>query len=519
MNITGYSKSHSYMIDLLLQQKAAMEEKSIQTATGQKAPTYGGIGVTDTRLALSMRREISEIEVYEGANAISDVQLTLMNQTLEQLEEMRRESVSAIDNNNYTLTTGGQTTSQQATGIMLREVVSQLNTEVNGYYLYGGADATDTPVASFETLMNGGDGKLGLKQLMNRYEGAHLGVGENGRISLSTVAPAGVPTVTLQKDNTAGFGFDIASVSSSSANITSTLVPEDLSVPGSPVPQQASFAFADVPAVGETVEVELRLPDGRTSIVKLTATDKADAGEGTFLVGTGADPIQETADHLNSALQEKLSKLAKTELRASADVQAGSEFFGTHGRADPAAKVPLADGSGYETADDLVVQWYTGTSNADDPRQDKVVRIDDNVSIAYGARANESAFTELLQNMAVFVAADFIAADEGDPDSVDFAKSYYGSLAKLTDKELSYSGDRNSGVQTVAGEMSVIYTQLKHTSERQEQTKLSYKDLLQKAEGYDKTQAATELKILDENLQVSFAATAKLLSLSIANYL
>lgn len=519
MNITGYSKSHSYMIDLLLQQKAAMEDKLVQVSSGKKAPTYGGIGAADARLALDMRREISEIEVYESANAIADVQLTLMNKTLEQLEKMRADSVSTIDDNNYTLTTGGQTTSQQATGIMLRESISQLNTEVNGYYLYGGADATDRPVASFETIMDGSNGKLGLKQLMQRYETAHLGSSQNGRLDIGVTTPAGVPTVTLAKDNTAGFGFDIKSITSTSANITGTLIPEDLSVPGSPVPQQATFSFTGALAVGETVKVEVALPDGRTSVVELKATDDPEAGEGTFLIGTGADPVQETADNLNAALQNKMTGLAKTELRAASNVQAGAEFFGTHGRTDPAPKVPLADGSGYDTGSDLVVQWYTGTSNSDDPRQDKTVRIDDNVKIAYGARANEPAFTELLQNMAVFVAADFQAADPNNEDSVGTAKSYYGSLAQMTDKELSYSGDRTSGVQTVAAEMSVTYTQLKNTADRQKQTRLSYADLLGQAENVDKTQAATELKILDQNLQVSYAATAKLLSLSIVNYL
>ncbi|KZL05741.1 flagellar hook-associated protein FlgL [Pseudovibrio sp. Ad26] len=518
MNTIGYSKSHSYMLDLLMQQKTQLENKSIQLTSGLKSQTYGGIS-SDSRMALELRREISNIEVYEDSNAIASIQLDLMGKSLEHMEKMRSESVSAIDENNYTLTTDGQTTSQQATEIMLHETISQLNSEVNGYYLFGGKDATEPPVASLDAIMDGQGGKLGLKELMKRYENAHVGASENGRIESSVTSPLGVPTLTLQQDNVEGFGFEITSVSASSADVAATVTPEDLTDPFNPQGKKGAFAFNDTPVVGDTIEVELELPDGTKSVVKLTATDDPDAGNGTFLIGTGANPTLESAQNAQAAFDEAISDIAKTELRAVADVQAGEEFFGNHGRTDPAPKVPKADGSGYETAPDLLVDWYTGTENSDDPRSDKVVQIDDNVRVEYGARANESAFSEQLQNLAVFVAADFTAETPDDAGSEAVAKSYYASLAQKSDDALSFAGDRNSGIQSVASEMSVVNTTVKRTAERQKQASLTYHNTLTSLENVDKTEVGTEIAVLKTDLDASFQATSILLNLTITDFL
>ncbi|SDR36970.1 hypothetical protein [Pseudovibrio sp. Tun.PSC04-5.I4] len=518
MNTIGYSKSHSYMIDLLMQQKTQLEDKSIQLTSGHKAQTYGGMSA-DARIALDMRREISGIETYEDTNATASLHLTLMSKSLEYMEKMRSESVSSIDDNNYTLTTGGQTTSQQATEIMLHETISQLNTDVNGYYLYGGKDASGPPVAPLDDIMDGKDGKMGLKELMARYESAHLGSSQNGRLGSSVTVPAGSPVLTLQQDNVEGFGFKINSVTASSADVATAVVPEDLTDPLNPKGKQGSFTFNDTPKVGDTIEVELELPDGTKSIVRLTATDDPDAGEGTFLIGTGADPALESTQNAQVAFDKAISDIAKTDLRAVADVQAGEEFFGNHGRADPAPKVPKANGSGYETSTDLLVDWYTGTENSEDPRADKSVQIDDNVSVNYGARANESAFSEQLQNLAVFVAADFIAATPDDAASEAEAKSYYSALAKRSDAALSVAGDSNSGIQSVAAEIAVVNTAVVSTAERLTQTKLSYQNTLGSAENVDKTLVATEIAVLQTDLDASFKATSMLLNLTITRFL
>ncbi len=511
MTTIGYSKSHSYMLDLLMQQKSQLENKSIQLTSGLKSQTYGGIS-SDARMALEMRREISSLEVYKDSNDIASIQLELMGKSLEHMEEMRAESVSAIDDNNYTLTTGGQTTSQQATEIMLHETISQLNSEVNGYYLFGGKDATKPPVASLDTIMNGQDGKIGLKELMARFENAHVGATGDGRITSGVTSPSGVPTLTLQQDNVDGFGFTVSSISASSADVATAVVAEDLTDPTNPQGQKGTFEFNDVPEVGDTIEVDLELPDGSKSVIKLTATDDPEAGAGTFLIGADAE---ESAENAKAAFDTAIGDLAKTKLRAVADVQAGEAFFGD----DPALEIPTADGSAREAAGDQLVDWYTGTDNDDNPRADKSVQIDDNVRVEYGARANESAFADQLRNLAVFVAAGFEADDPDNEGKVATAKSYYSELAKMSEDALSFAGDRNSGIQSVAAEMSVVNTTVKRTMERQQQASLTYHNTLTSLENVDKTEVGTEIAVLRTDLDASFQATSILLNLSITNFL
>lgn len=237
------------------------------------------------------------------------------------------------------------------------------------------------------------------------------------------------------------------------------------------------------------------------------------------MIGTGADPALESAQNAQAVFDKAISDIAKIDLRSVADVQAGEEFFGNHGRADPAPKVPKAGGLSYETSSNLLVDWYRGTESSEDPRADKSVQIDDNISVNYGARANESAFAEQLQNLAVFVAADFIATTPDDAASKAEAKSYYSALARRSDDALSVAGDSNSGIQSVASEVAVVNTAVVSTAERQKQTKLSYYNTLVGVENVDKTEVATEIAVLRTDLDASFKATSMLLNLSIVNFL
>ncbi len=269
-----------------------------------------------------------------------------------------------------------------------------------------------------------------------------------------------------------------------------------------------------MPEVGDTIEVELELPDGSKSVVKLTATDDPEAGAGTFLIGADAE---ESAENVKAAFDEAIGELATTKLRMMPDfdVKLGEAFFSN----DPALKIPLDDGSGYETASDLLVDWYTGTDDDDNPRADKSVQIDDNVRVEYGARANESAFVDQLRNLAVFVAADFKAEDPDNEAHVAIAKSYYSELAKMSEDALSFAGDRNSGIQSVAAEMSVVNTTVKRTVDRQQQASLTYHNTLTSLENVDKTEVGTEIAVLRTDLDASFQATSILLNLSITNFL
>src|SRR4029079_3238316 len=61
------------------------------------------------------------------------------------------------------------------------------------------------------------------------------------------------------------------------------------------------------------------------------------------------------------------------------------------------------------------VRWYTGENGPLPARNTAVARVDQGQTVAYGARANEQAFTLQLQNIAVFATLTTSAANPDGP--------------------------------------------------------------------------------------------------------
>lgn len=517
MSIYGISSNSTFLADLLINQKRDFETKAAQLVSGKVAPTYGGLG-EQRQVSLALKSELGRIDAYQRSGDMASIHLETMNETLERMEELRQEAVGAIDPNNYELTTDGKTTSQATTEIMLRETLSLLNTDVSGYFLYGGGDAKSSPVAGFDEIMNGDDASMGLKDVMQAFETAHLGPNGQGRLDTAVTAGAGTASVTLSELSTGDFGFKISGVSSTGGSITT-----NYTAAAGATPAQAQATLNGQPVAGETVTFKLALPDGSSREVTLTATEEADAGPGTFQIGTDADPntaLAQTAANLDSALKGALTNGAATDLKAAADQQAGAEFFGTYESArDPAVPyLPDAAGENLVDASGQFYEWYQGERPSADTRGEKFALIDNQLKVEYGATANERGFAELLQGMAVFAAADFETGSVGaDPEAV--AGDYYSALAGRTDQSLSVPDNRQSGVQSIAVEMSIAYKTVETTSDRLDQKKLTYENMVGDIENVDKEKVATELLQIQTNLETSYAVTTRLLSLSLSNFI
>ncbi|MDX5594140.1 hypothetical protein [Pseudovibrio sp. SPO723] len=510
MSIFGVSSNSTFLADLIVNQKREFETKSTQLVSGKVSQTYGGLG-EQRHLNLSLKSEVGRIEAYQTSGDVASIHLKTLNTTLERMEELRREAVSAIDPNSYVMTTDGQTTSQATAEIAMREVVSLLNTDVSGYYLYGGGDAKGSPVASFDEIMEGDGSKMGLKQVMDAFSTAHLGPSGQGRLDTAVTSGGGTATVTLSELSTGDFGFKIAGVSATGAAIST-----NYSAAAGATPADASATLNAQPLEGDAVTFDLTLPDGTSKKISLTATSEASGEPGTFQIGADVD---QTAANLDAALKSELSDAANTDLKAVSDQQAGAEFFGTYDSARDPAVPYLPDASGEALVDGSaqIFEWYQGDVPEGDARSEKFALIDNGLKVEYGASAQERGFAELLQGMAVFVAADFQPGTSGsDPEAV--AREYYSALSERTDSDLSVPDNRQSGVQSVAVEMSISYKTVENTSDRLDQKKLTYEQMIGGIENVDKEQTATELLQIQTNLETSYAVTTRLLSLSLSNY-
>ena len=240
-------------------------------------------------------------------------------------------------------------------------------------------------VASTDAILNGNGAQAGLKQLISERQQADLGVGNLGRLSLATATS----TMTVSQDGSP-FGFQLGSVNSSLTGATVT------GPTGSPPSVSVDFG-ATPPNAGDTIQFDLTLPDGSSQTITLTATNASPPGANQFTIGATAGA---TATNLQTALTGALSNLAQTALPAASAIAAANDFFNSDppqivaGPPPYDASMSLVSGTPANT-----VFWYTGENGGTPALQTALAQVGPSTTVAYGMRANEPAFANLLANI------------------------------------------------------------------------------------------------------------------------
>lgn len=512
MGISTITTSRGYLTQQLNSLSSALTEKTSQLASGKVSTTYGGVG-SQRLLSMELKQKAQRIEAYEETITMSRLHIKTLNLNLQRLEALRIESKATMDLNNFQLQADGQTSTQATAEILLAETIGLLNAEVAGHYLFGGSDANTNPVLEMSQILNGADGKAGLKQVMNEYWLANQGpAGSEGRLTVSplnTVLSAGVPVsadFSISEDGAHNFGFDISAVTSNLSNMT-------LTAPTGADPDSFAVEFTGQPQPGETISIELALPpDGAKSVTIELKAAVSNAKTGEFTIG--AD-LAETADNLRTAIQAAIKEQTATSLRAASDTWASSEFFDTFG-----GKIPnRVDGPPFDTATGLVsgagttTIWYVGENlPTDDPRQDKIAAVDDNLRLGYGVRANEQGLTDVVKTLATFIAADFSGGTPSD-------EKYYSELATSMKNILQPERTDRSGIVDITTEIAVAFKSIEFTAERHQIQKSGYLSAVDQIEGVDKELLAVEILQLQTNIEASYRASSIVLKLSLADYI
>jgi hypothetical protein len=299
------------------------------------------------------------------------------------------------------------------------------------------------------------------------------------------------------------FGFKLAAITT---GVTGAVVTGPAGSPAA-----VSVNFQQQPSVGQAVNIKFTLPDGTNETLTLTATASATPKPGEFTIGAG---IGATAANFKAALSAGVSTLAATALTAASSMAASNDFFDI-GAGDPPMRVA---GPPYATATALVagtatntVTWYTGEMGTDSARGTAVAKVDDALSIAYGARANEQAIVTTLKNAVVFSATTYSASD---PNAAirysDFNQRVFSSLA---------GGNGQQKLADIEGELAFAQTTMRDSTQRQQARRVTLEDMLQSIEQVDPQEIATKVLAMQTQLQASLQTTAMLSKLSLVNYL
>jgi flagellar hook-associated protein 3 FlgL len=157
------------------------------------------------------------------------------------------------------------------------------------------------------------------------------------------------------------------------------------------------------------------------------------------------------------------------------------------------------------------VTWYTGEMGADLARGTAVAKVDDALTVAYGARANEQAIRATIANIAVYAVTTFSASATNDRDR-------FAALAQRVGNGLMEKNGQQK-LQDIEAELAFAQTTMNDAKERQQQGRSMLETMLQGIEQAPQEEVAAQILMLQTRLQASLQTTSMLYQLSIVNYL
>lgn len=497
--ITGTSLTTLTAARTISQMRDQLADLQRQLGTGKRSDTYGGLGL-GSGLVLNLRAQLSGASVFQSNSTNVATRVSLMNMSLERIRNIREETRADLTSPfDYSLVQGGQTAAQRSAAGRLGEMLSLLNLDAGGRYLFSGRASDKPAVDTMSRILDGEGGQAGLKQIISERLQADQGADQRGRI---TVNPAAGTLISLEEDGAHPFGFKITGAAASfGATVTGPA--------GSPA--SLEIDLTGDPAAGSTLRITLAMPDGTTTALELTATTDDPPGDRQFTIGaTPAD----SAANITAAIETELERLASVDLAAASAMQAGNDFFATDA-ANPPQRVA---GPPFATATAMVagtpantVSWYLGDNATDNARATSVARVDDTITVNYGARANEEGIRWIVQNEAVFAAVSFSSTDPNARDR------YYALAARIgTAMDVPAGMQQVEAIQTdIAGANVSAQAAKKRLSERAP----VLQNMIDEVENAPMEEISVKLLALNTRMQASLQVTSMLSQLSLVQYI
>jgi flagellin-like hook-associated protein FlgL len=481
-------------VQSLIKTQNQLDQLSQQLSTGQKSQDYAGLG-SQAGLTVGLDAQLSALNGYGNAIALAGTNISVAQNALTQIGSLQSNVLSAINQPSaFTLDNNGQTTAQSGATAQLDGILAALNSQAGGGYLFSGSAVNQPAVASTDEILNGNGAQAGFKQVIAERYQADLGTGL-GRL---VIPPAAGTTVSISDDvATSPFGFKLAGITSNLTGATVIGAPPSMSV-----------NLGSNPNAGDSIQFNLTLPDGSSQTITLQATIASPPGANQFTIGANATA---TAGNLQAALTTAVGNLAQTALPAASAIAAANNFFNSN----PPQRV---QGPPFGSATALVngtaantVMWYTGESGATPARSTALAQVGPSTTVAYGARANEPALSNIVANVAVLAATSY---SPGNPNAA-------ASYAALTQK-VAANLNSPSGTQTLSDIQSALanaQTTMNNAKSVNQQTQNTLTDMLQQIEGVSTDQVGAQILTLQTNLRASMEVTGMLSQLSLVNFL
>ncbi|ODT64746.1 MAG: hypothetical protein ABS75_34135 [Pelagibacterium sp. SCN 63-23] len=332
----------------------------MQLGTGVKAQTLADMG-RDLPVSLSVRSRLSTIAGYNASIEQVALRLSFFDNALTRMDKIEGEARNSAVQGQYGTNNINMATISAQSKARFDEMVTMLNSDVAGRYLFGGSVTDKAPLPTTNELLEGAGGRAGYKTVVTERNAADLGQDGMGRLNsgVTSATAADPASVTLVEDGDHPFGFKLSTVSAIGANIG---IASDFAAS----PANIAFTFPAAPgnpAEGDSVTLGFTLPDGTETQITLKAVSAANATGSASEFVIGNDAI-ETATAFNTALQNSLKQAGEGELKAASTYAASQNFF--NGAGEPPLRVAGSDPYNatalrVASATDTVL-WYRGES-------------------------------------------------------------------------------------------------------------------------------------------------------------
>ena len=511
MTISGSipsSPMNAWVPDTLVQIHDNLNQTSQKLATGKIGQTYSAFGGNVAR-NIDLHSKLAQIDSGSYGLSIAETTLSTANIALTSFSDLASKTASGTLSSVQATDASARSTMQSGLRTTLSTMLNYLNTQDGEAYLFGGRAGGAPPVLDVATILDGSptEGKDGLSTYIAERQSADLGANGLGRLNL-TLPPGGTTVSLTEEAANLPFGMTLKSVSSSLTNANAVL--------STTSPKSLDVTFSGLPSSGTTLTVTLNLPDGTTTDVSLTAG--ATAGTNQFAIGADAAT---TAANFQSALSATLKTTASTALSNASAIKASKDFF-AGSLTSPPQRVAIASGGSAATATGFVtdplynaahtVIWYQGTDAkaSGDPRLDHVVQAAPGVTIGLGMRGNEPGFADTLAAIAAAAVTKFSTSDE------TLAQSQYNDMLQRAKTGISVG---KTELQTVVASLAVSQAQIKDIKNQNSAAKTLYTTLISSLEDASPEQTAAQVTQLQTQLQIAYQVTAKLMKMTLADYL
>ncbi|WP_027577105.1 flagellar protein [Bradyrhizobium sp. WSM1743] len=157
------------------------------------------------------------------------------------------------------------------------------------------------------------------------------------------------------------------------------------------------------------------------------------------------------------------------------------------------------------------VKWYLGNDGPGSPRSTAMARVDDAVTVQYGAQANEDAIRRQLQAIAVF--GTFSTSPTGQ-----YSGGQVSALSLRVTQALTQQPGQQR-IEDIQTDIAMAQNTMKDASTRQTQAKAQLQTIIDQAESASPDQVASEILALQNALQASYQVTSNLAQLSLVKFL